>query len=86
MAPLWLTDLATAWLICSAIGALAVAVDIWRGHGQGMKVMNLVWPISALWAAYAIDFSLAYLAGIAFQYFSIAPMQAFPAGRISKQR
>lgn len=36
---------------------------------------NLALAGSALWAAYAIDFSFAFLAGIAFQYFSIAPMR-----------
>ncbi len=35
------------------------------------------WTIagSALWADYAVDFALAYMAGILFQYYSIAPMR-----------
>lgn len=30
---------------------------------------------SAIWADYALDFALAYMAGIVFQYYSIAPMR-----------
>ena len=123
-------------LALSAICALIVLGDILAGHRQKMAIMNMVWPITALyfgpiglWAywimgrapekrkpfwqstfvatshcgagctlgdtvgewsiflagvtlfgstlltAFVVDFALAYLVGIAFQYFSIVPMR-----------
>jgi Domain of unknown function (DUF4396) len=138
MAAEWVTEIAIAFLIPSALSAVIVARDILSGHRQKMMVMNFVWPITALWAGplgllvywrigrkpshkgeqpfwqsvlvgdshcgagctvgdfigewavflsgltiagsvlwadYALDFLLAYLVGIVFQYYSIAPMR-----------
>lgn len=141
MAPSWLTAIATIHLILSGVSALIVVADILAGHRQKMAVMNLVWPITALWsgplglaaywiigrqgaqhddnrerpfwqsaligdahcgagctvgdfvgewlvylagitvagsvlwANYLFDFALAYIVGIFFQYYSIAPMR-----------
>ncbi|MFL6415694.1 MAG: DUF4396 domain-containing protein [Bryobacteraceae bacterium] len=142
MAPSWLTLMAVIHLMVSGVSALIVTGDILAGHRQNMAVMNLVWPITALWAGplgfaaywflgrqsadnpgkkdkpfwqsvligdchcgagctvgdfagewlvyltgvtiagsvlwadYLFDFVLAYLVGIAFQYYSIAPMRS----------
>lgn len=127
-----------AWgsIACSLVSAMIIAGDIALGHRQKMAIMNLVWPVTALymgpfavlaywrfgrsngarkafwekvfvgdshcgagcsigdfaggwlvfltgitvagselWADYAVDFLLAYLLGIMFQYFAIAPMR-----------
>lgn len=154
MIPDWLHILAIVSLSASAVSAVAIALDIWRGRSQRMAVMNWVWPITglyfgplALWAYwrlgraasksadnvnpeqrrptkpfwqsvfagsthcgagcvlgdiagewlvvntgpvvagsrlladYTLDFALAYLSGIAFQYFAIAPMRNLPPAK-----
>jgi len=138
--PAWMTALAWTSLAIGLICATVIAVDIFAGRRQKMAVMNLVWPITALyfgpvalgaywlfgrakssadpkrkpfwavafvgdshcgagctlgdfagewivflagltmagsvlWADYAIDFLFAYLLGLVFQYFAIAPMR-----------
>jgi hypothetical protein len=50
VAPSWLTAIATIHLILSAASALIVMGDIPAGHRQKIAVMNLVWPITALWS------------------------------------
>lgn len=49
-APAWLTGL--AWLAAAAgvLSACVVALDIVLGHRQKMAVMNVVWPLTALWS------------------------------------
>lgn len=133
----WINDLSVAWLGLCAICAVLIADHIIFGHRQKMAIMNVVWPVTALWsgplglyfywrinrpredsrksfwqsvlvgdshcgagctigdfvgewvvflagltiagsmlwADFVIDFSLAYIVGIIFQYFSIAPMR-----------
>jgi hypothetical protein len=46
----WLSSLAVVSLILGAICALAIALDLLTGHPQKMGIMNLVWPITALWS------------------------------------
>lgn len=141
MAPHWLNEVALFSLLVSVLCALVIATDITAGSKQKMGVMNVVWPITALWsgplglavywtigrrpcghdrkggkpmwgsvlvgdthcgagctigdfigewivflsgltigssrlwADYTLDFACAFLIGIAFQYFSIAPMR-----------
>lgn len=41
---------------------------------------------SVLWADYAVDFLFAYLLGILFQYFAIAPMRNLWVGLESLRR
>lgn len=53
--PSWLHTLSFAWIVLGAISAVAIAVDEVR-HPQKMGIMNLVWPLTALfgtvlWAA-----------------------------------
>lgn len=133
--PQWLELLAIASLAAAAGSALVVAVDLAAGRRQKMRIMNLVWPLTALYAGplavwaywrvgrrrvdkpfwqqvalgathcgsgctlgdvvaewftffvpltlfgttvfatWAIDYVLAFAFGIAFQYFTIAPMR-----------
>lgn len=136
--PFWLYSLSLAALIGCAVCAIVVALDIFLGHRQPMAIMNLVWPITALYlgpvalwyyfaygratqkrqglafwhivalgtthcgagctlgdfvgewiafagafsiagsamfADYTIDFVFAYVTGIVFQYYAIAPMR-----------
>jgi hypothetical protein len=44
---LWLARLSLA---AGGISALAVVIDILRGHRQHMRIMNLVWPLTALYS------------------------------------
>jgi hypothetical protein len=149
----WLTILAMISLILAVLSALVILIDIIAGHRQHMWIMNIVWPVTALYsgplgvwayfsvgrlsthramqaakdqgmpppaktkpywqsiglaathcgsgctlgdliaegvlmsmvpftlfghrifAAWTVDFILAFLIGIAFQYFTIAPMR-----------
>lgn len=48
--PQWLTILASLSLALAAICALIIAIDILRGHRQHMWIMNVVWPVTALYA------------------------------------
>ena len=45
--PLWLHDLSVASLLLGALCALIIAADLLR-HPQHMWIMNVVWPVSAL--------------------------------------
>ena len=45
--PAWLSALSLAWLLLGAVCALAILVDEVR-HPQKMWIMNVVWPITAL--------------------------------------
>ena len=48
--PLWLHILAIVSLVVSGICAIIIVIDILAGHRQHMWIMNLVWPITALYA------------------------------------
>ncbi|MEJ2672448.1 MAG: DUF4396 domain-containing protein [Deltaproteobacteria bacterium] len=48
--PDWLTILAAVSLIGAGISCLVIIIDLWAGHRQHMWIMNLVWPITALYA------------------------------------
>jgi len=59
--PGWLTTLAIGSLAVAALCALIVAIDILRGYRQHMWIMNVVWPVTALysgplglWAYFAV--------------------------------
>lgn len=47
MAPAWLHALAIAFVLLGVACALGIAVDVLR-HPQRMGVMNVVWPVTAL--------------------------------------
>ena len=48
MIPHWLTILSLAMLALGAMCAAVITVDLIRGHRQHMWIMNLVWPLTAL--------------------------------------
>lgn len=136
--PAWLHAIAWISIALAVLSALWIALDILRGHRQKMWIMDMVWPITGLWAGplglwayckmgrasenkmekpfwqsvavgathcgagcslgdlvaetalaafplvlfgqkvfgtWLIDFILAFLFGIAFQYFTIKPMK-----------
>jgi len=47
--PAWLDVLSWAGLVLGAATAAGVAVDIARGRRQRMAIMNVVWPVTALY-------------------------------------
>ncbi len=47
MVPAWLHILSIAYLALGAMCALAIAIDL-LGHPQHMWIMNVVWPVTAL--------------------------------------
>jgi Domain of unknown function (DUF4396) len=47
MAPLWLHNLSIAWLLLGALCAIIIAGDLVR-YPQHMWIMNVVWPVTAL--------------------------------------
>jgi hypothetical protein len=156
--PAWLTSVAIVSLAIAAACFVIIAIDILRGHKQHMWIMNIVWPITALYGsvvalyfyftvgrlsthqamiaakkqgetppgkqkpfwqmttvaathcgsgctlgdivaewgmvifpftlfgekifgAWVVDFVLAFLFGVAFQYFTIVPMKQLPKGK-----
>jgi hypothetical protein len=59
--PAWLLTISILSLVLAGICALLIAADIVVGHKQHMWIMNLVWPITALyagplalWACYSV--------------------------------
>jgi hypothetical protein len=49
--PEWLVGVADAYLAISIICASVILVDILlRGHKQAMWIMDVVWPVTALWS------------------------------------
>jgi hypothetical protein len=50
--PEWLYYLASASLVIAALCALVIVYDIVRGgHKQHMWIMNVVWPVTALYGS-----------------------------------
>lgn len=45
-----LEAVAWIWLLAAASSALLIALDITAGHRQHMWIMNLVWPLTALYS------------------------------------
>lgn len=150
MVPHWVQILAVVSLLTAACCAAIITGDILSGRKQRMWIMNIVWPVTALWAgpvglwayyrfgrsatrqdvdhpgrrksyaqmvavaathcgagctlgdivaewihfaaplaiaevaifgAWLFDYALAFTFGIAFQYFTIAPMRKLPPGK-----
>lgn len=48
--PEWLTMLAVISLIVGGISAVIILIDIFSGHRQHMWIMEVVWPITGLYA------------------------------------
>jgi Domain of unknown function (DUF4396) len=141
MRPDWLELLAWISLVTAGICVAIIVVDLLRGHRQKMWIMNVVWPVTALWSgplglwaylslgrpskqktfpeavavatthcgagcalgdilaewihhaapfriagvalvgAWVLDYIFAFAIGIAFQYFTIAPMRNLSPGK-----
>jgi hypothetical protein len=47
--PDWLIAVSCIWLGLAATCSLAIVIDLIAGHQQHMAIMNLVWPITALY-------------------------------------
>lgn len=48
--PAWLHILAILALILAGASALIIVIDILQGNRQHMRIMNVVWPLTALYA------------------------------------
>lgn len=48
MIPHWLSTLSVAMLLFGAACSLWIIIDILAGHRQHMAIMNIVWPVIAL--------------------------------------
>ena len=48
--PEWLVILAVGSLVIAVLCALMISIDILKGHRQHMWIMNVVWPITALYS------------------------------------
>jgi Domain of unknown function (DUF4396) len=46
----WLAIVAIGCLVCAGVCASVIAIHIMRGHRQHVWVMNVVWPITALYS------------------------------------
>jgi len=68
MAPTWLDALSTAFLLLGAAGSLIVSVHVIR-HPKHMTVMNVVWPVTALFGTVAVVWAY-------FRYGRLATMEA----------
>jgi hypothetical protein len=74
--PEWLFAVSIVALAVAAISAIVILFDIVTGHRQHMWIMNLVWPITALWAG-----PIALWA-----YFRIGRLSTHQAMREAKER
>lgn len=54
MIPHWFTLLSIAALSLGGVCALGIAIDLAFGHRQHMWIMNLVWPVAALFGTVAV--------------------------------
>jgi hypothetical protein len=48
--PGWVHPIAVAWLSLAGACALIIVADLLAGHPQHMAIMNIVWPVTALYA------------------------------------
>jgi hypothetical protein len=74
--PEWLTALAWVSLAFGVLSALVIVADILAGHRQHMGVMNVVWPVTGLYAG-----PLALWA-----YFAVGRLSTHKAMQEAKQR
>jgi len=74
--PEWLHTLSIISLVIAALCALAIVIDILRGHRQHMWIMNVVWPVTAL---YGSVFAL-------YAYFTVGRLSTHEAMESAKKR
>lgn len=75
MIPTWLHDLSLAYLVLGAVCALVIALDLLR-RPQHMWIMNVVWPVTALFGT----------AWILWQYFRYGRLASAENAKSAKQR
>jgi hypothetical protein len=75
MTPIWLHDLSIAYLCFGWFCAAVIAADLLR-HPQHMWIMNLVWPLTALFGT----------AWILWQYFSYGRLASHERGHADGKR
>lgn len=51
MIPYWFTTLSIVMLSIGGICAMLIVIDLCAGHRQHMGIMNIVWPVSALYGS-----------------------------------
>lgn len=74
--PHWLETLASVALILAVVCFIVIIVDLLAGHRQHMWIMNVVWPITALWAGPLALFS----------YFKIGRLSTHQAMQAARNR
>lgn len=72
----WLTPLAWLSLALGLLSALVILADILAGHRQNMAVMNVVWPVTGLYAGPAALWA----------YFTVGRLSTRRAMRAAKER
>ena len=77
MIPSWLHDLSIAYLLLGAVCAVVIAVDVVR-HKQHMWIMDVVWPVTAL-------FGTVWVAWQYFAYGRLATHEKMQAAMDRKQ-
>ncbi len=81
--PIWLHDLSIVSLLLGALCALIVAADLFR-HPQHMWIMNVVWPVTALFGAIWIlwqYFTYGRLAGHTRAHAAMERNEEMPGGK-----
>ena len=78
MIPNWLHDLSIAYLLLGALCAIVIAVDVAR-HPQHMWIMDVVWPVTAL-------FGTVWIVWQYFAYGRLASQEAMMGGRDERHR
>ncbi|HER34698.1 MAG TPA: DUF4396 domain-containing protein, partial [Halothiobacillaceae bacterium] len=48
MIPNWFSELSVAMLLLGGLSSIVITVDLPMGHRQHMWIMNVVWPVTAL--------------------------------------
>ena len=75
MIPDWLHDLSVAYLLLGAVSAIVIAIDVAR-HPQHMWIMNVVWPVTALFGT----------AWVVWQYFAYGRLATHEKMHAAMQR
>ena len=74
MIPVWLHVLSLAFLLLGAVCLAGVAVDVVR-HPQHMAIMNVVWPVTALFGTACIAWQYARYGRLAYDSLFRAAMR-----------
>ena len=75
MVPFWLHALSIFWLLLGGVCAVVIVVDL-RRHPQHMWIMNVVWPVTALFGT----------AWVVWQYYTYGRLAAHARAHAAMQR